>query len=91
VQLHLGAAVVGGGFTARDDQQAKRVARVAAQLGRAGGEVFAVPEGVRIVGDFFVSNEVQRLDEDDDPGRQRHAQQEEGHRPGDKVALRPDA
>jgi hypothetical protein len=90
VQVGLGVAVVGRGFAAFQGQVAERVGGVGAQLGQAGGKVFAVPEVLRRAGVLLELDDVQRLDEDDDPRGQRHAQQQHGDGAGDKVALNPD-
>ena len=67
MQVGLGVAVVGRGLAAFQGQVAKRVRRVVAQLGQGGGKVFAVPEILRRAGVFFELDDVQGLDEDDDP------------------------
>src|SRR6218665_3291031 len=48
------------------------VVRVRAQLGQGGGKVFAVPEVLRGAGLLFEPDEVQGLEQDDDPRGQRH-------------------
>ncbi|MNT59521.1 hypothetical protein D3C72_1970410 [compost metagenome] len=90
MQMGLGVAVVGGGFAAFQRQVAEGVGGVSAQLGQAGSKVLAVPEVFGGAGVFLELDDVQRLDEDDDPRGQRHGQQQDGDGAGDKVTLDPD-
>ena len=90
MQLGFGVAVVSRGFTAFDGQLAERVAGVIAQAVESVGQVVAVPESGDGLGVFLEAHDVQRLDEDDDPGSQGHAKQEHRDGAGHKVALNPD-
>jgi hypothetical protein len=82
--------MVAGGFPAFLHQTAKRVALRFSELSQALGHVIAVPERLGAAGQLAVAQDVERLDQDDDPGGQRHAQQQQHHAAGDPVALRPD-
>ncbi len=90
VQVRLGVAVVGRGLAAFEREVAERIVGIAAQLFHAGGEILAVPEVACGAGVFLELDDVQRLDEDDDPRGERHAEQQHGDGPGDEITLDPD-
>ena len=54
------------------------------------GEIGAVPEALAGLGVLALDALVQRFPDDDDPGGQRHDQQDEGDGAGDRVALGPE-
>jgi hypothetical protein len=86
----LAVAHMGGGFAAFDGQLAKRVVGGRPELGQPFGKVCAVPEGLRAARQTAVAKQVDRLDHNDDPRRQRHAEQQQRDASGDPVALEPD-
>ena len=62
-----------GGFAAIEGERAKGIAVVLAELVERGGGVIAAPEVLRELRKTDVFNDLERLDQNHDPGSERHA------------------